>query len=116
MRSVLPRLRDLNPLRLFQSNFSYAQLPLDSRNGSRNGSPFTLQPLKNFRWPSNGGARERLRCCRPSITRTFLFAMTTLLLFALAAGGGYKHHVIKTKTESKVDSKPEPFYWQKYSR
>lgn len=42
--------------------------------------------------------------------------MTTLLLFALAAGGGYKHHVIKTKTESKVDSKPEPFYWQKYSR
>ena len=108
----VPRLRDLNPITLFNNNFSYQQLPTDSRNGSRNGSPFTLRPLKDYRFPSPIRAGERLRHVRmPSLTRMCVYTALSLFTLLLLIGGGVRHH-----REVDLAADYEPFAWQQFTR
>ncbi|KAK4554246.1 hypothetical protein LTR86_008774 [Recurvomyces mirabilis] len=102
--SGLPRLRDLNPLRLLGTNnnrgrFTYQQVP----NGG-NASPFDFQ---KYSWPS---AARRI-----SSTKLVALAIAGIVVVVLLAGGGYrgaqKYHDRPTEDEA-----PLPFYWQHYYR
>ncbi|KAK4543339.1 hypothetical protein LTR36_005698 [Oleoguttula mirabilis] len=108
MRGV-PRLRDLNPLRLLNSNISYQRLP---NFGGDNGSPFNFQ---EYRWPATTSRiGERWRWVgRMSVTRLVGICVAVLVAFALLGGGGY--HRAK-RHRSKGPGGPPPFYWQHYYR
>lgn len=103
----------MNPLKLItnRSSFLYQQVPDESRNGS----PFNLQPLKKYRWPSPGRRAERLipSWGRFSPSRMLWIILASLITLTLLAGGGYHRRRI---IENKEDTKPEPFFWQTYPR
>ena len=98
------RLRDLNPLRLLHTNFSYQSLPnSESRNASPSGS-------KRRKWGT-----DRLRIGgRLSLTKMLTLAIATFVCLALMAGGGYRRHV-QIQNEPAPEP-PVPFLWQAYSR
>lgn len=107
-----PRLRDLNPLRLFHTNFSYQQLPTDSRTGSRHGSPYSSQT--KLRWPSPSGAGDALRSfSRTSPTRMLMYLLGSVVVLFLLAGGGYKPVPPKKKLS---EEELKPFFWQHFNR
>lgn len=98
------RLRDLNPLRLLHTNFSYQSLP---NSESRNASPSSTS-RRRF------GA-DKLRCGgRFSLTKMLALAIGSFVCFALMARGGY-HHVHQRQDHTEADE-PPPFYWQVFSR
>lgn len=97
MRS-LPRLRDLNPLRIFPGNFSYQSLP--SGESSRNGSPTRMR----------GG----FRLGRLSVTRIIALAIAGFVALSLFAGGNFRHHVKKKVVDD--DPSQPMFFWQDYNR
>ncbi|KAI4760978.1 hypothetical protein E4T52_04344 [Aureobasidium sp. EXF-3400] len=106
------RLRHLNPLRLFHGNFSYQELPSDSRNTS----PFTLQPLKRVRWPSPKRAGEAMRSVRWSPLRILLWALTSLLVLLMLIAT--RHHKFR---EPPAPANPDPalekppgYPWEEY--
>ena len=108
MRSI-PRLRDLNPLRLF-NHTSIAYQPLSSRSDGRNGSPWDLQ---KYRWPSPTRLTERWRCfARMSTTKLIALFIASVVMLALLAGGGYHH--VKKHRRPPFDDRPLPYYWQHY--
>ncbi|KAG9970748.1 hypothetical protein KCU72_g24576, partial [Aureobasidium melanogenum] len=106
------RLRHLNPLRLFHGNFSYQQLPSDSRNTS----PFTLQPLKRVRWPSPRRAGEAMRSVRWSPLRMLLWALTSLLVLLMLIAS--RHHRFHPPPEpanpDPAGEKPPGYPWEEY--
>ncbi|TKA76543.1 hypothetical protein B0A55_05667 [Friedmanniomyces simplex] len=101
----LPRLRDLNPLRVVDSGrFSYQRVP--------NGSPFDFH---RYRWPATTRSeRWRNPFARMSFTKLIALAIASFVVLALLGGGGY-HHATKQHKSKPVD-KPLPFYWQHYWR
>lgn len=109
------RLRDLNPLRLLQNNFSYQSLPnSESRNVSPSGS-------YRKKWTP-----DKLRFGRFSLTKMLALAIGTFVTLALMAGGGYRHRVEVTQApgeqpeqqheEGGNNDTPPPFYWQIFPR
>lgn len=111
----LPRLRDLNPLRLLHTNFSYQQLPTDSLNPSRNGSPFALRPLKELRLPSPMRAGDRIKGLRmPSLTRMLVCLLTSLLVLTMLVHAGRRHEAPPPPRGFIGD--PEPYYWEHFTR
>jgi hypothetical protein len=107
------RLRHLNPLRLFHGNFSYQELPSDSRNTS----PFTLQPLKRVRWPSPKRAGEAMRSVRWSPLRILLWALTSLLVLLMLVAS--RHHTFTKPAEPvnpdpAAQDKPPGYPWEEY--
>jgi hypothetical protein len=108
------RLRHLNPLRLFHGNFSYQELPSDSRNTS----PFTLQPLKRVRWPSPKRAGEAMRSVRWSPLRILLWALTSLLVLLMLIAS--RHHPFTKPAEPinpdpAAQDKPAGYPWEEYT-
>jgi len=105
------RLRHLNPLRLFHGNFSYQELPSDSRNTS----PFTLQPLKRVRWPSPRRAGEAMRSVRWSPLRILLWGLTSLFVLLMLLGS--RHHRFHHPPEPAnpdPETKPAGYPWEEY--
>jgi hypothetical protein len=106
------RLRHLNPLRLFHGNFSYQQLPSDSRNTS----PFTLHPLKRVRWPSPRRAGEAMRSVRWSPLRILLWALTSLFVLLMLIAS--RHHRFHSPPEpanpDPAGEKPPGYPWEDY--
>jgi hypothetical protein len=108
------RLRHLNPLRLFHGNFSYQQLP----DNSRDTSPFTLQPLKRVRWPSPRRAGEAIRSVRWSPLRMLLWGLTSLLVLLLLIAS--RHHKLPGTSPPPndpppADQKPPGYPWEDFA-
>ncbi|PSK60413.1 hypothetical protein B9Z65_563 [Elsinoe australis] len=105
------RLKSLNPLKLIPgSSGFYQRVPGESPPSA---SPFNLQPLKNYRWPSPRRTTERFFPARFSPTRMLWIVISALVLLFLLIGG-YEHH--EGQQQKEADNKPEPFYWQTYPR
>ena len=104
------RWQNLNPLKLFSnpSPIFYHQLPADSRNGS----PFTFESVKRYRWPSPRRA-ERYLPFKLSPNRMLLSAVTALVLVIILLVSAIKHHIVESR---KHVVEPLPYFWQHYSR
>ena len=102
--------QSLNPLKLLshRSQVFYHQLPTESHNGS----PFTFDSVKKYRWPSPRRA-ERYLPFKISPSRILLAILATIVLTAVLVGGAIRHHIVESR---KVVVNPEPFFWQHYSR
>lgn len=103
MNGRLPRLKDLNPLRMLHSNISYQMLPSSE---SRSVSPMSLRTMAQ-RWSEKGGSsvtspspsninpfENRRRCGLPrmSPSKALTFTVTGLILLALLVSGGVRHY------------------------
>lgn len=106
----VPRLRNLNPLRLLNGNVAYQRLP--DWSDSRNSSPFDLQ---GYRWRSPGRLAEQARCCaRISLTKFIALAITSIVVLGLFLGGGI--HRARHKVVEVDQPQPVPYFWQHYNR
>ena len=111
------RLHNYNPLRLLPTNFSYHRIPSIPTDGF-NGSSFAF-PRMPPRWSTSAWADRWRDSRRPrsfgklSLTRTISLAITSFVLVALLAGGGYHHHRTRTKPQPEKQE-DRPYYWMHY--
>jgi len=113
-KTTIPRVRDLNPLKLLSVNtkIAYERLP---GYDSRNVSPFSASSLKKYRWrsPSPGADRFPFVKVKMSLSRLVTLAVTIALFLSLLAIGGYRG---QQQMKHKKPPPREGYHWEHFPR
>ena len=112
--ALLPRLQNINPLRLLpiSTNFYYEKLPGDYSQYSPRPS-FSPTSWKKYRWRSpSPGANRFPPLVKMSLSRFVVLVITTILCLGLIVVGGYRSHQrMKNKK-----SLPRDYPWGNFTR